>query len=148
MYKEKSWLRYTKPISLYIIFVLVGSIITLIDINYFQSPGFAGILTSWIVAPQAAQQMKDLIENSVGSPASFLAERRFLTELYMEKTKNAKQIDIIALSMQVFLEQHRDDDLIEWIVRQVVSQMTAGKSVSIIGSEISPQRSSKVDFLP
>ncbi len=74
---------------------------------------------------ESIEDKLSVVESSIGSPACFLPERRFLTQLYAEKTLKAQSIDIVAVSMQSFLDNTRASDLANWI-------LSAGKRIRML----------------
>jgi hypothetical protein len=77
--------------------------------------GIVGLFTLWIIAPQNARRLEEMIKDAVGFPARILPERRFINKQYVELTEAADRIDVISLSLYAFYDNYPREKLVEWI---------------------------------
>jgi hypothetical protein len=88
---------------------------------------------------QEIQERVEVLGNKTA--ACFLRERRFLADLYNEEGAKAKEVDVIALSMEGLLSHYAQADLIRWVadegkrIRVLVLSPTALATV-VRGSQI------------
>jgi hypothetical protein len=98
--------------------------------------GVTGIIVSRTIRPKTEEEIEMAIKRTMGSPATFLQERRYINEkYYIPKFSTAKQIDIITLSMMMLLEMSASQDLVRWVVND-------GKNIRIL--VLSPESPSAV----
>ncbi|MBN2287449.1 MAG: hypothetical protein JXI43_13440 [Tissierellales bacterium] len=132
MKKESHEFKTTITIIGYMLLVILGLLLGLLAIGSFEfeklrqllaagvaasmmATGIAGIISYWIIAPQSAKHLDDVIKEAVGFPARILPERRYISERYAEFTKAAKNIDVLSMSLSAFCDNYPTEDLIKWI---------------------------------
>ena len=124
--------RRTITLCIYIFLAMLGLILGLAVIGKFDSGAFisllgagvaasliasgvSGIFALWIIAPQTSRSVEEALRATLGHPVHILSERRYLSQDFFKLAEGGREIDIISLSLNSFVDNTPVNSLLGWI---------------------------------